>query len=199
MVLCVMNLKNYFRLEVQTKSSPRRLRFCFGFTLVEMVVAIGVSSIFILLLASLLSQTMTVSSNVQKQLYATAVAEAAIENAKNTPYSILADYVDAGSQTLNLYSDNNVTTVPRVPPMQFDLLNSDTVFGTINPLTGQVSDAAKWTLTTGNFFRGSVKETISDAKGVTAVDSVKVDIEVSYDVGGKESKKISRSIFVFSE
>lgn len=177
----------------------KTLRNLCGFTLVEMVVAVGVSAVFVLMLASLLSQTMIVSNNVQKQIYATAIAEAAIENAKNTPFAVLSGYVNSGTQTINLYSDNNVGSVPRVPALQFDLLKTDTVFGAVNPLTGQFSDTAKWTSTSGNFFRGSVKETVSDAKGLTAMDSVKVDVEVSYDVGGKESTKISRSIFIFND
>lgn len=194
-----MKLKIDISLERINKFHFRSLRLCAGFTLVEMVVAVGVSSIFVLMLASLLSQTMIVSNNVQKQLYATAIAEAAIENAKNAPFAVLSNYLNAGTQTLNLYSDNNSASVPRLPPLQFDLLKTDTVFGAINPLTGQYIDSAKWTSTSGNFFRGTVKETVSDAKGLTAMDSVKVDVEVSYDVGGKETKRISRSIFIFKD
>lgn len=197
MVRSGMNLNDKFRKIRLQKFCSRALRRQFAFTLVEMVVAVGVSSIFILMLASLLSQTMVVSNNVQKQLYATAIAEAAIENAKNTPYAVLSSYVNAGTQTMNLYSDNNVANVPRLPPLQFDLLKVDTVFGAINPLSGQISDTGKWTLTNGNFFKGSVKETITDAKSLTAIESVKVDIDISYDVGGRESKKVSRSIFIF--
>ncbi len=193
----VMKLNNKTKIERIQKFQLGSLRKIYAFTLVEMVVAVAVSSIFILLLASLLSQTMAVSSNVQKQLYATAIAEAAVENAKNAPFAVLTNYVNSGTQTLNLYSENNVANVPRLPPLQFDLLKTDTVFGAINPLTGQISDLSKWTLTNGNFFKGSIKETITEAKSLTAIDSVKVDIEVSYDVGGKESKKVSRSVFVF--
>jgi len=169
-----------------------------GFTLVEMVIAVGVSAVFVLMLASLLAQTLRVSSNLQDQLYAVAVAEVAIENAKSTPFGVLNSYAGTGKQELKVNLDNSPSVVPRLPPIQIDLTSLATVYGAVDANIGQVEPVKKWTAENGNFFRGRVEETITNIKDKLGFDAVEVVVDVSYSIGGKESKRISRSVIVLN-
>ena len=169
-----------------------------GFTLAEMVVAVGVSAVFVLMLSSLLAQTLSVSSNLQDQLYAVAVAEVAIENAKSTPFGVLNSYAGLGKQELKVNLDNSPSSVPRLPPIQLDLTSLDTLYGAVDAKVGQIEPDRKWTIESGNFFHGRVEETITNIKDKLGFDAVQVVVDVSYTIGGKESKRISRSIIVLN-
>lgn len=180
-----------------TKQQSNSHRAPFGFTLAEMVVAVGVSAIFVLMLASLLAQTLTVSGNMQKQLYSVAIAELLAEHAKKIPFEVLSSYANKGTQSINVYADNNVADVPRLLPAQFDLNSSDTIFGAVNASSGAVTAVSKWTITSGNFFKGTVSETITDVSDKVGLECLEVTISIGYATTGKESKRISRSILVF--
>lgn len=168
-----------------------------AFTLAEMVVAVGLSGFFVLTLAGLLGQTLGVTTNIQKQLYAVAIAELAIENARNTPFNVLQSYSSKGTQVLNLYSENSGGSVPRLLPIQFDLSKNDVVYGAVNPLLGGFNADNRWTPNTGNFFRGRLEETISNADAAMSLNSLRIDVSVFYDAGEKQTRKLSRSILVF--
>jgi len=163
-----------------------------------MVVAVGVSATFILLLTGLLAETLRVSVNLQDQLYAVAIAEVVTESARKTPYSVLNSYAGTAKKELKIYMDNDPVSVPRVPPIQFDLSSTESIFGAVDSQLGQVELSKRWTTEKGNFFRGRVEQTVSNIKDKAGLDAVQVDVDVFYSVGGKESKRITRSVVVFN-
>ncbi|MDX2107649.1 MAG: type II secretion system protein [Candidatus Melainabacteria bacterium] len=178
-----------------------------GMSLVESVVAIGLSGIFVVMLSNMLAQTMQLMRTSQDELIAVKAAELLIENAKTTPYERLQQ-LSAEPQpfkfVVNLPDANSFPDLRRIP-VQLDLTNNQKIFGAVDGNTGTVNLASKWSLPGGNYFDGEATEEISDSTTTTSnFPSFLVTVTVGFkapnaDKNVKYPKKIVRKAFIFQD
>ena len=180
-----------------------------GTTLVEMVVAVGLSGIFVLLLSGMVSQTMLVSMSGQNQLIATNAAEVILENARVLSYDELqAAQVNAPlGQAIPLIMNTTSTgqiNLLRSAPVQLDLVDTTIyVIPEVGGPTGVSNSIYWWTPTMGNFFHGTATVTIADGTPFTIAPSWKITVQIAYPGttpaanGSVNTKVITRSAYVF--
>lgn len=176
-----------------------------GANLVEMAVAIGLSSAFILLISNMLSQTMRLATASQNELIASSSAELLLENAKNIPYDTLTDIslVQTGID-YDLVVNKKTTSVFTYPlrsiPVQLDLIDNNTIYGSVDATNGSIDLASRWTEDSGNFFRGKISENFSDASLKAGIPSVEVTVTVSYPFTESNSlKSLTRKAYIFKD
>jgi hypothetical protein len=182
-----------------------------GTTLVEMVVAVGLSGIFVLLLSGMVSQTMLVSMSGQNQLIATNAAEVVLENARVLGYNELQEAAQQNilpigmtiPLMMNKTSAQNGPYV-RTAPVQLDLFDQTSyVIPEIGGPTGVANPIYWWTPTMGNFFHGTGSITMVDGTPFTIVPSYKLTVQIAYPGtapaanGSANTKVITRSAYVF--
>ncbi len=180
-----------------------------GLYLLEMVVAIGLSGIFVLLISGMLSENLSLVTASQNQLIAGSAAELLIENAKATPYVNLLGFISSSpSSTLVVNLDQQGQPLPTVRqlPVQLDLVSNSNVYGSVNPFSGQIDSTAQWNQSVGNYFRGLATETFSDATALTGVPSVLITVTVSYSGISSQgnsstpyTKTLTRTAIVFRD
>lgn len=177
-----------------------------GANLVEMAVAIGLSSFFILLLSSMLSQILRLSTASQNQLIASSAAELVIENAKLTPYEVLTEptRVIQGAE-YQLVVNKTSTSVDSFPlrtiPVQLDLIDNNIIYGSVNGTDGSLDISKKWTSSSGNYLRGTIIETITDASSKSGgLEAVEINVKVIFPfTEGSSEKTLSRSAIIFKD
>jgi hypothetical protein len=171
--------------------------------LVEVVVAVGLSGIFVALITGMLSQNLALTTASQNQLIAGSAAELLIENAKITPYTVLSSFATNYPEPITLLVNLDQQGQPLPPvrqlPLQLDLTSTTSVYGTVNPFSGQSNPAAQWNQSTGNYFRGSATETFANAMSITGLASVLITVKVTYvDISSTSSKTTTRTAVVFA-
>jgi len=177
-----------------------------GVSLVEMAVAIGLSSMFILLLSSMLAQTLRISTATQNELIASSAAEILLENAKLIPYEKLngssALVLDKNYELVVNKKASSFSDFPaRTLPIQIDLIDNNTIFGSVDATQGNFDTSRKWTETSGNHFRGTAVETLTDATGVTGgLPAVEITVKITYPFTESSAMRtLSRSAIVFKD
>jgi len=165
--------------------------------LLEMVVAVGLSGVFVCLLSGLLSQTLALSSASQNQLIAINSAEVLLENAKVTPFSVLQQQAGQPPIQLVVNLDQAGSTFPAIRsiPVQLDLTNPINIYGTVNGATGIVNASNQWVLNKGNYFRGAATLQVQDA--VVPNDYLQITVTVTYSDSFGASSSVTRSAYVF--
>lgn len=176
-----------------------------GIHLVEMVVAVGLSGIFLLLLSSILSEALRLGTITQSELIAIRAVDLLAENAINTPYATLQANKALASQTDLVVVETDtadkatISTNPhRTRPVQLSLI--DSMWGTFNPTTQGASLRPQWTKNNGNYFRGYATQEIEDSTGTFGQPSLKITNKVfffdpSVQAGSPKIKK--RVVYVF--
>ncbi len=172
-----------------------------GAYLLETLVVITMTSIFILLISSLLSQVMRISTQAQNEFITASLAEVLIENSRATPYSVLSNplYQNTTYNVAINLPDTASYFPLRTIPAQLNLNDDKTIYGAIEGTTGQLRLSEKWTPSSGNFFRGKATIKIENSTALTSgLNSVKVTVTVSYynDSGILKSKQ-SRVAHIF--
>ncbi len=135
-----------------------------GMSLVESVVAIGLSGIFIVMLSTMLAQTLQLMRTSQDELIAVNAAELLIENSKNIPISRLQS-LSAEAQPINLIMnspDSEPVPSVRSQPVQLDLQNANKLFGVVNASDGSLSLDNSWNKLRGNHFDGKATVKIQE-------------------------------------
>jgi len=127
-----------------------------GFTLAESVVAVGLSGLFLVLISTMLAQTLELMRTSQDELIAVTAAELLIENAKNIPFDRL-DNLSQEPQPFSLIV--NIPDAGSIPsirphPVQLDLTNSNKVFGVVDASAGSLKMDRQWNKIIGNHFDG---------------------------------------------
>lgn len=171
--------KANMRIRRQSKSlslSTGYARSDSGIYLVELLVAVFISSLLAAALAENMSETFRLTSSGQNQIIAAAIGQELVDNARNTTYF----HQDAsvpnlchmlGSHSLQVNQANSSTSPVNTRPLMLDLTNLD--------WTDDADD---------NKFVGTVQEVISDAGWGSYVDpalgpipnGMRVDITVSW-------------------
>ena len=177
-----------------------------GATLIEMTVAVAVSTTFILLISAMLSQILRLSTATQNQLIASSAAELLIENVKQIPWEILSNNSQIVQDSeydlvVNKLSDSNFSYPFRTIPVQLDLVNGSKIYGAVGGSDGSYEPGKKWSDTTGNFFRGKAKQTITDATlKAGGLPAVEVNISIQYaSTEGGGTKTLKRNALIFKD
>lgn len=140
-----------------------------GIYLVELLVAVFISSLLAAALAENMSQTLKLTSSGQNQIVAAAIGQELIDNARNTDYAVLSGLV-GNTYTLNINSSNSGSPV-NTRPLMLDLTNLDwSTDAENNKFVGTVTEM----LTNAGW--GSY----TDATGAVLPNGVKVDITVNW-------------------
>ena len=174
-------------------------------TLVEMVVAVAVSSVIILAITALLSESLALSASGQNELIAVTLADLLLENARTMPYAALEKFADNSPRAILINSSTVGQQGPDIRKIQAQLsfVDDKCVYGEVDPLTGSLVTANRWNLNNNNSFRGSAYITVSDSTSITTVPSLKILVEVSSpgvyssSKGEALTKKVKRIAFVF--
>lgn len=169
---------------MRIRRRSRSLRLASGFNrseagiyLVELLVAVFISTLLAAALAENMSQTLKLTNSGQNQIIAAAIGQELVDNARNTTYF----HPDAsvpnlchmlGNHTLEVNEANTSTSPVASRPLMLDLTNLD---------WSQDAD--------DNQFVGTVTETISDAGWGSYTDptlgaipnGIRVDILVSWN------------------
>lgn len=147
---------------------PRKfIRTQVGIQLVEMVIAVALSGVFVVLLTGMLAQTMSLSVASQNQIIAGAIADELVEQ-------IQSGYLTSG---VSVSFPESATT----GRLQLDPANES--YGTF--LNGTFDPSRQWTVASGNQFKGNVQVT------VTGTNPRIFTVVVNYPVDGG-TKTISR-------
>ncbi len=178
-----------------------------GMSLVESVVAIGLSGIFVVMLSGMLSQTIQLMRTSQDELIAVKAAELLIENAKTTPFERLQELSLSPQPFKLLVNLPNTSSPPEVRkfPVQLDMSNNQKVFGTVDGNSGSVNSANRWTFPGGNYFDGEAIEEITDSTTATSnLPSFLVTVTVSYKSANSNGgvtypRKVVRKAHIFKD
>lgn len=152
------------------------MRSARGIQLVEMLVAVGLSGVFVVLLSGMLSQTLGLSSASQNQILAGATADQIVELIQHQNMS-----------------GNLAETSPN-PTYQLDV-NKD-AYGIIS--NGTLDLSKRWTDTQGNQFKGTV--TVESTR--TNIDNLPCttyNVIVSYPAETGGTKTVTRTTCVFDD
>lgn len=122
------------------------MRSARGIQLLEMVVAVGLSGVFVVLLSGMLAQTLSLSTASQNQILAGAIADGLVERLQSGAWNY------AASQT--------------VPDFPLDVQTQS--FGTFN-----LGD--RWLQGTGNQFAGTVTVTLRAGSADPTIYDVRVE------------------------
>lgn len=151
------------------RSGIVNLRSSSGIYLVELLVAVFISSLLAAALAENMSETLRLTNCGQNQIIAAAIGQELVDNARNTSYSSLCNMIGQ-TYTLNVNSSNSGNPVSS-RPLMLDLTSLD------------------WTQDAeNNKFSGTVSESLSDAGWGSYADpilgnipnGIKVDITISW-------------------
>lgn len=124
--------------------ASRNARSQSGIYLVELLVAVFISSLLAAALAENMSETLRLTSSGQNQIIAAAIGQELVDNARNTSYASLCTMA-GNTYTLNVNSSNSGNPVSS-RPLMMDLTGLD------------------WTQDAeNNQFDGTVSETLSNA------------------------------------
>jgi hypothetical protein len=115
------------------------MRSARGIQLLEMVIAVGLSGIFVVLLTGMLSQTLSLSTSSQNQIIAGAIADQ------------LAEQIQSG----NFVPPQQLET-PITFPDQSGLPNGPCQLDVAREIYGVFNGGTRWQATTGNQFRGTL-------------------------------------------
>ncbi|MCW5823250.1 MAG: type II secretion system protein [Cyanobacteria bacterium TGS_CYA1] len=176
-----------------------------GISLVESVISVGLSGIFIVMLSTMLAQTLQLMRANHDELIAISAAELLIENAKTTPYSTLKNLASTGTPFVLQINKKKSDSPLRISPVQIDLEDSSKVFGAVDGSSGNLTISNKWQLNSGNFFDAEATEEVIDSTTETGnLDSIKVVVTVAYKATSANntsaySKKLIRKAYVFAE
>ncbi|RTL45154.1 MAG: hypothetical protein EKK48_03605 [Candidatus Melainabacteria bacterium] len=152
------------------------MRSARGIQLVEMLVAVGLSGIFVVLLSGMLSQTLRFATASENQILAGATADQIVELIQHQ----------------NL-SGNLAETSPN-PTYQLDV-NRD-AFGIFS--NGSLDLSKRWTDTSGNQFKGTV--TVQSTR--TALDNLPCtiyNVVVAYPSETGGTKSVTRTTCIFDD
>lgn len=138
-----------------------------GMQLVEMVVALGLSGVFIVLLSQMMSENMRLGTATANDQMATAALDSLEENMLNMPYAQVAAS-PATEQIPVVFEDEAdkailTTSQIRRIPLQQDLTNLQVVWGGFNPFTKQIGTQSRWEKNAGPFFKGTLYKTTTSA------------------------------------
>lgn len=139
------------RFHMCSKKSAKRNTRCTnarnesGLYLVELLVAVVISSMFAASLAASMADSTRMSSSSQNQVLAANIAQELIDNARNTPFATLANYCSSTPYTLLVNKTGSSQTGPVILP---------------RPLLLDMSSHT-WTADSQrNLFRGTVTELV---------------------------------------
>ncbi|HEY9731284.1 MAG TPA: hypothetical protein V6C89_05195 [Drouetiella sp.] len=145
-----------------------------GIQLVEMLVAVGLSGIFVVLLSGMLSQTLSLSTASQNQIVAGAIADQIIELIQHQNLS------------------GNVAQTSPNPNYQLDV-NKD-AYGILS--NGAIDLSKRWTDTQGNQFQGNiVVESARDTLDSLPCTTYKVTVSFPSESGGTRTVVRNSCIF----
>jgi hypothetical protein len=168
-----------------------------------MVVAVGLSGTFLVLLSSLLAEALRLGTITQSELIAIKSVDLLAENALNTPFQTLQENRNSTNQVdlivveTDPTDQSTISTNPhRARPVQLSLIQNDSIWGSFNPITGTLSFDNRWTKTKGNYFRGHAFQEISDSSGTLGLPSFKVTNRVYYSNSATSQFK-ERIVYVF--
>ncbi len=176
-----------------------------GISLVESVVSVGLSGIFIIMLSTMLAQTLQLMRANQDELTAISAAELLLENAKTTTYSDLKALASSGTPFILQINKETTSSPLRIHPVQLNLEDVNKIYGAIDGNSGTLNQAKKWSISSGNYFDAEASETVSDSTAETTnLDSVKVTVTIRYKPTGSGggdpfSRKLVRTAYIFSE
>lgn len=178
-----------------------------GQALVEMVIAIGLSGLFVLMLSAMLSQTLLLSSTSQNELIAAHAAEELLENARTIPYKQYEMSIPLNQPIvflMNLDGSPFSTSLRSNMPVQLDLMNSTTVYGEVNPSAALlVNPATKWVPGFGNYFPGTATETVSSGTFPSSSGSIpyyEIKVQITYPSGtGASTRTLTRYAYIVNQ
>ena len=165
------------------RRTTNKMRNASGMQLVEMVVALGLSGVFIVLLSQMMSENMRLGTATATDQMATAALDSLEENMLNMPYAQVAAS-PATEQFPIIFGDaNDQLTVSnseiRKIPLQQDLTSSTVTWGGFNPFTKQIDITNAWRKGSGPYFRGTMLKSI-EFQDLNGINSRKVTITLKY-------------------
>jgi type II secretory pathway pseudopilin PulG len=146
------------------RRTTNKMRNARGMQLVEMVVALGLSGVFIVLLSQMMSENMRLGTATATDQMATAALDSLEENMLNMPYAQVAAS-PATEQIPVVYEDDTdkviaTTSFIRRIPLQQDLTNQNIAWGEFNPFLKQIDISSRWQKGKGPYFRGTLFKVI---------------------------------------
>jgi len=136
-----------------------------GMQLVEMVVALGLSGVFIVLLSQMMSENMRLGTATATDQMATAAMDSLEENMLNMPYGQIEN---SSNQQIPVVIEDETDIAMfafvdvRKIPMQQNLKDQILVWGGFNPFTKSIDPTNQWKKGTGPYFRGTLFKTVID-------------------------------------
>lgn len=157
------------------------MRSAKGIQLVEMVVAVSLSGVFVVLLSGMLAQTLALSSASQNQIVASAIADQVVEQIQHHGYLCGQGDVGMSSTVGPLDSSLQIN-----PSLQLDL--STNSYGTYKQ-GGTFDQSLRWTDTSGNWFRGNLLIEPFPERGTTSDTTYTVTVSFPSENGSMKSIK----------
>jgi hypothetical protein len=175
-----------------------------GIHLVEMVVAVGLSGIFIAVLSGMLSENLRIGTTTTNDLIANQILDELEENTLNTPYETLKNNLPGTTQLVVVAENESQaaqqkTQALRKIPLQQNLAHTSIIWGAVDPITGQFDINNRWIAGRGNFFRGTASQTIEDTGGTMGSEALKVTFTVTFSnsTTNTGTRQRTRAIYVF--
>ncbi len=147
-----------------------------------MVIAVGLSGVFVVLLSGMLGQTLALSTASQNQIIAGSIADQVVEQ--------LQHHGCIMSDTLGMPLSNNLHINP---DLQLDMVKNS--FGTFTK-DGLYDQSIRWTDGNGNYFRGDVTIQPFPASVPTVDTTFNVSVDFPSENGGTKSVKRITTYFV---
>lgn len=147
------------------RRTTNKLRNARGMQLVEMVVALGLSGVFIVLLSQMMSENMRLGTATATDQMATAALDSLEENMLNMPYAQVKAS-PATEQIPVVFEDESDKMISqnssiRKFPLQQDLTDQELTWGGFNPFTKQIDIASRWQKGNGPYFKGMLFKTVN--------------------------------------
>lgn len=165
------------------RRTTNKMRNARGMQLVEMVVALGLSGVFIVLLSQMMSENMRLGTATATDQMATAALDSLEENMLNMPYGRVV--AQPASEQIPIVFENPddasflLTSQIRKIPLQQDLTNATTIWGGFNPFNKQIDTANRWQKGKGTYLKGFLYKTISQVT-VGEISTAKVTLTLKY-------------------
>jgi type II secretory pathway pseudopilin PulG len=151
-----------------------------GVYLVELLVAVFISSLFAAAVASSMADSTRLTTSSQNQVLAANIAQELIDNARNTPFNTLATYCQSTPYALLVNKTSSAETGPAVQP---------------RPLLLDMSSHTWSTDSKRNLFRGTVTELVQGLDTAFAVTTanpppyIRVTITITWIDGSTTNNK----------
>jgi hypothetical protein len=147
------------------RRTTNRMRNARGMQLVEMVVALGLSGVFIVLLSQMMSENMRLGTATATDQMATAALDSLEENMLNMPYAQV-DAPSLNEQMPVVFENDADRTILqfskiRKIAMQQRLGDQSFIWGGFNPFTKQIDLTNCWKKDSAPYFRGTIYKSVS--------------------------------------